>query len=62
MLTHACAVPFPAGMYGMWAEQMRNSWREHPHNAQAVSLLSDECKDLLDKMFEIKKVRGHLYF
>lgn len=23
-----------AGLYGMWAEQMKSSWRDHPANAQ----------------------------
>jgi len=44
-----------AGLYGMWAEQMKATWRDAPQNAPAVAQLSDELKDLLDRMFEVKQ-------
>ena len=46
-----------AGLYGMWAEQMKATWRDAPQNAPAVAQLSDELKDLLDRMFEVKQAR-----
>ncbi len=38
--------------------QIKTSWREVPNNTGAVSRLSPEIKDLLDKMFEVKQVGG----
>ncbi len=36
--------------------QIKTSWRDVPNNSNAVSRLSSELKDLLDKMFEVKQV------
>ena len=35
--------------------------RDLPNNGMAVMRLSPELKDLLDKMFEVKQVRGAKY-
>lgn len=37
-------------------QQIRTSWQEHPHNNNAVMRLSPECRDLLDKMFDVNQV------
>lgn len=44
-----------AGLYSIWIQQIRTSWQEHPHNNSAVSRLSTECRDLLDKMFDVNQ-------
>lgn len=44
-----------AGLYDIWLQQIKTSWREVPNNTGAVSRLSPEIKDLLDKMFEVKQ-------
>lgn len=44
-----------AGLYDIWLQQIKTSWREVPNNANAVARLSPELKDLLDKMFEVKQ-------
>ncbi|GAX76556.1 hypothetical protein CEUSTIGMA_g4002.t1 [Chlamydomonas eustigma] len=44
-----------AGLYDIWLQQIKTSWREVPANSNAVSRLSSELKDLLDKMFEVKQ-------
>lgn len=45
-----------AGLYSIWIQQIRTSWQEHPHNNSAVSRLTPECRDLLDKMFDVNQV------
>lgn len=45
----------PAGLYSIWIQQIRTSWQESPHNNNSVSKLSPECRDLLDKMFDVNQ-------
>eukprot|EP00879_Flechtneria_rotunda_P008273 GHRR01008666.1.p1 GENE.GHRR01008666.1~~GHRR01008666.1.p1 ORF type:complete len:401 (+),score=132.14 GHRR01008666.1:1544-2746(+) len=44
-----------AGLYSIWIQQIRTSWQEHPHNNNSVQRLSPECRDLLDKMFDVNQ-------
>jgi serine/threonine-protein kinase SRK2 len=44
-----------AGLYSIWIQQIRTSWQESPHNNSAVSKLSKDCRDLLDKMFDVNQ-------
>ncbi|KAF5837307.1 kinase-like domain-containing protein [Dunaliella salina] len=44
-----------AGLYDIWLQQIKTSWRDLPNNGAAVMRLSPELKDLLDKMFEVKQ-------
>jgi hypothetical protein len=44
-----------AGLYSIWIQQIRTSWQESPHNNSAVSKLTRECRDLLDKMFDVNQ-------
>ncbi|EFJ44395.1 hypothetical protein VOLCADRAFT_118773 [Volvox carteri f. nagariensis] len=44
-----------AGLYDIWLQQIKTSWREVPNNTSAASRLSPELKDLLDKMFHVKQ-------
>ncbi|KAJ9514737.1 hypothetical protein QJQ45_028510 [Haematococcus lacustris] len=44
-----------AGLYDIWLQQIKTSWRDTPSNSNAVAKLSPEVKDLLDKMFEVKQ-------
>ncbi|KAG1662635.1 hypothetical protein FOA52_009620 [Chlamydomonas sp. UWO 241] len=44
-----------AGLYDIWLQQIKTSWREVPNNSSAASRLSPELKELLDKMFEVKQ-------
>ncbi len=46
-----------AGLYDIWLQQIKTSWRELPNNSSPVSRLSPELKDLLDRIFEVKQVR-----
>lgn len=46
-----------AGLYDIWLQQIKTSWREVPNNTSAASRLTPELKDLLDKMFDVKQVR-----
>ncbi len=48
-----------AGLYDIWLQQIKTSWREVPNNTSAASRLTPELKDLLDKMFDVKQVRAH---
>jgi len=43
------------GLYDIWLQQIKTSWRDVPANSNAVSRLSSDLKDLLDKMFEVKQ-------
>ncbi|KAI8468136.1 MAG: kinase-like domain-containing protein [Monoraphidium minutum] len=44
-----------AGLYSIWIQQVRTSWQENPHNSSGVSRLSPECRDLLDRMFDVNQ-------
>lgn len=44
-----------AGLYDIWLQQIKTSWRDVPNNSNAVNKLSPDLKDLLDKMFEVKQ-------
>ncbi|KAG2451796.1 hypothetical protein HYH02_003572 [Chlamydomonas schloesseri] len=44
-----------AGLYDIWLQQIKTSWREVPNNTSAASRLTPELKDLLDKMFDVKQ-------
>ena len=44
-----------AGLYSIWIQQIRTSWQESPHNAPGVARLSPECRDLLDRMFDVNQ-------
>ena len=44
-----------AGLYSIWIQQIRTSWMEQPANAAGVARLSPECRDLLDKMFDVNQ-------
>lgn len=44
-----------AGLYDIWLQQIKTSWRDLPNNSSAVVKLTPELKDLLDKMFEVKQ-------
>eukprot|EP00882_Tetradesmus_deserticola_P006747 GHRQ01007102.1.p1 GENE.GHRQ01007102.1~~GHRQ01007102.1.p1 ORF type:complete len:413 (+),score=168.08 GHRQ01007102.1:275-1513(+) len=44
-----------AGLYSIWIQQIRTSWQESPHNNSAVSKLTRDCRDLLDKMFDVNQ-------
>uniref|UniRef100_A0A7R9VAN3 cyclin-dependent kinase n=1 Tax=Chlamydomonas euryale TaxID=1486919 RepID=A0A7R9VAN3_9CHLO len=44
-----------AGLYDIWLQQIKTSWREAPNNSSAASRLSPELKDMLDRMFEVKQ-------
>jgi serine/threonine-protein kinase SRK2 len=44
-----------AGLYSIWIQQVRTSWQEAPANAGAVARLSPECRDLLDRMFDVNQ-------
>lgn len=44
-----------AGLYDIWLQQIKTSWQEVPNNSNAVSRLTPDLKDLLDKMFEVKQ-------
>jgi len=41
-------------------QQIRTSWQEHPHNNNSVQRLTPECRDLLDKMFDVNQVGCNL--
>ncbi len=45
-----------AGLYDIWLQQIKTSWREAPNNASAASRLTPDLKDLLDRMFDVKQV------
>ncbi len=45
-----------AGLYDIWLQQIKTSWREVPNNTSAASRLTSELKDLLDRMFDVKQV------
>ena len=38
-------------------KQLRTTWQENPDNAHVVARLSKECRDLLDRMFDVNQVR-----
>lgn len=44
-----------AGLYDIWLQQIKTSWRDVPNNASPASRLTPELKDLLDKMFDVKQ-------
>uniref|UniRef100_A0A383W1S9 Protein kinase domain-containing protein n=1 Tax=Tetradesmus obliquus TaxID=3088 RepID=A0A383W1S9_TETOB len=44
-----------AGLYSIWIQQIRTSWQESPHNNSAVGKLTKDCRDLLDKMFDVNQ-------
>lgn len=44
-----------AGLYSIWLQQIRTSWRENAHNSPAVGKLTEDCRDLLDKMFDVNQ-------
>uniref|UniRef100_A0A7S0R4T5 Protein kinase domain-containing protein n=1 Tax=Chlamydomonas leiostraca TaxID=1034604 RepID=A0A7S0R4T5_9CHLO len=44
-----------AGLYDIWLQQIKTSWRDLPNNSNAVLRLTPELKDLLDKMFDVKQ-------
>ncbi|GIL87182.1 hypothetical protein Vretimale_14287 [Volvox reticuliferus] len=44
-----------AGLYDIWLQQIKSSWRDVPNNLTPASRLSTEVKDLLDKMFDVKQ-------
>ncbi|KXZ42321.1 hypothetical protein GPECTOR_162g136 [Gonium pectorale] len=44
-----------AGLYDIWLQQIKTSWREAPNNSSAASRLTPELKDLLDRMFDVKQ-------
>jgi serine/threonine protein kinase len=46
-----------AGLYDIWLQQIKTSWKDLPNNANAASRLSPELKELLDKMFHVKQAR-----
>eukprot|EP01023_Acetabularia_acetabulum_P049871 TRINITY_DN5354_c0_g1_i1.p1 TRINITY_DN5354_c0_g1~~TRINITY_DN5354_c0_g1_i1.p1 ORF type:complete len:330 (+),score=48.80 TRINITY_DN5354_c0_g1_i1:3-992(+) len=37
----------------VWLQQIKSSWRENPRVSRHASRLSRECRDLLDKIFEL---------
>lgn len=43
------------GLYSIWMQQIRTSWRENTQTSSVMSQLSPECVDLLDKMFDVKQ-------
>eukprot|EP00798_Chlamydomonas_sp_ICE-L_P019488 gene19488-26150_t len=56
-----------AGLYDIWLQQIKTSWREAPNNSTAASRLSPELKDLLDNMFEdqrpdVATIKAHPWF
>ncbi|GLI63203.1 hypothetical protein VaNZ11_006102 [Volvox africanus] len=59
-----------AGLYDIWLQQVKSSWKDVPNNLSAASRLSPELKDLLDKMFDVKQeqrasidtIKGHPWF
>mmetsp|Transcript_4620 Transcript_4620/g.7936 ORF Transcript_4620/g.7936 Transcript_4620/m.7936 type:complete len:437 (+) Transcript_4620:190-1500(+) len=54
----------------VWLQQIKCSWRENPRIAQYATKLSEPCRDLLDKIFEmdeakrisIKEIREHPWY
>lgn len=44
-----------AGLHEMWQAQTKTSWRNDPTHSADILKLSDEVKDLLDKMFEARQ-------
>ncbi|KAG2488294.1 hypothetical protein HYH03_013144 [Edaphochlamys debaryana] len=44
-----------AGLYDIWLQQIKTSWRDVPNNTSAASRLTPELKELLDKMFDVKQ-------
>ncbi|GFR50263.1 hypothetical protein Agub_g12450, partial [Astrephomene gubernaculifera] len=44
-----------AGLYDIWLQQIKTSWREVPNNTHAASRLTPELKELLDRMFDVKQ-------
>jgi serine/threonine-protein kinase SRK2 len=44
-----------AGLHDMWQQQTKTLWRDDPTHASDLGKLTDEVKDLLDKMFEAKQ-------
>ena len=45
-----------AGLYDIWLQQIKTSWRDLPNNSNAASRFTPELKELLDKMFDVKQV------
>jgi len=41
----------------VWLQQIKCSWRESPRVAEYAKKLSDECRDMLDKMFDLDEKR-----
>lgn len=42
------------GLHDIWLQQIKTSWRDNPNNNNAVIRLTPECRDLLDKMFDVR--------
>eukprot|EP01026_Neomeris_dumetosa_P041995 TRINITY_DN34879_c0_g1_i2.p1 TRINITY_DN34879_c0_g1~~TRINITY_DN34879_c0_g1_i2.p1 ORF type:complete len:419 (+),score=37.78 TRINITY_DN34879_c0_g1_i2:178-1434(+) len=41
----------------VWLQQIKTSWRENPRVSKQAQRLSPECKDLLDKIFQLDETR-----
>ncbi|MEW5300496.1 MAG: hypothetical protein WDW36_003426 [Sanguina aurantia] len=59
-----------AGLYDIWLQQIKTSWRELPNNSSVAPKLTSDLKDMLDKMFDVKsesrigidQIKAHPWF
>lgn len=56
MLMPSCTLPLLRCACRL--KQLRTSWQQNPDNAPVVARLSEQCRDLLDKMFDTNQVRA----
>lgn len=46
-----------AAQVEVWLQQIKASWRENPRVADVAKKLSEECRDLLDRIFDLEESR-----